>query len=91
MSYFFLIADPGTGLVVRRDHQAPLISEMNLYGFRVPKTVWKKYKAGDVLYTQDLTIDQSDRWLLARAYHVKLRVTAAEIMRGALHINSSVG
>ena len=59
---YFLIADPGTGLVLRRAH-APSFRDVGTEQLEVTKAVWKTYKAGDLVQIGDLSGWDLEKWV----------------------------
>jgi len=61
---YFLIADPNTGLVLKRTH-APSFCGVHIGAeqLEVTKTVWKTYEAGDLVQIGDLSGWDLEKWV----------------------------
>ncbi len=82
MTRYFIVADPRTGLVVRRETEQPSkASTVNLQVFRVNKATWAVHPLGSVLtLAPGPTLDH---WNSVVDWWQVVRATAAGIMRTA--------
>lgn len=69
---YFLIADPVTGVIVRRAHEPAGVRELGLRSLVVDKREWAQYRAGDMVQSVDIVDPwQREAWLGERSRRIK--------------------
>lgn len=78
---YYLIADPRTGLVVRKSRKPALAKEMHFVSLLVSKLVWRGYRAGDLVSVGDLSGPWLNNWRAALADRARYHSAEARRQR----------